>query len=306
MNEEERTWLDESIGDGSKTNGASECTRWSNGKHDSFGCVLSKSMKEKSQTVPSVHRSSKGFSSLDRLPSSSMRTSSRRRRRSTGPLASRWVRRSTCSEQTVDAIPAKYSQTMCSRDLDVDLDENLPSSKTRLCSYPPCSSTTIQLSLPVRSSLLQCSRRSRADVDVQEGFNDHDDDDEEFTLPTHPPITVTIQGQSSRSLIDRHHHGFHADQIFSPDHVYRVNDEQRIHLDTASLKGASTIVTYFMDLLKPSDNKLAMKLFGSRKGVLKERLRQQRAGHCIIHPCSNFRFVSPFSFSFSSPCPLSL
>ncbi|CAF4024329.1 unnamed protein product, partial [Rotaria sp. Silwood1] len=34
---------------------------------------------------------------------------------------------------------------------------------------------------------------------------------------------------------------------------------------------------YFMDLLKPSDNKLAMKLFGSRKGVLKERLRQQRS-----------------------------
>ncbi|CAF3257625.1 unnamed protein product, partial [Rotaria sp. Silwood2] len=45
-----------------------------------------------------------------------------------------------------------------------------------------------------------------------------------------------------------------------------------------------------MDLLKPSDNKLALKLFGSRKGLLKERLRQQRAGHCIIHPCSNFRF----------------
>ena len=251
--------------DGSKTIGASGCARWSNGKRDSLGCALSQSMKEKSRTVPSVHRSSKGLTSLDRLRSSSMRP--------------------TCSDQTVHMIPAKFS-----RDLDVDLDENVPSPKTRLCSYPPCSSTTIQLSLPVRSSLVQCSRRSRsrsrADVDVHEGF---DEDDEEFTLPTHPPITVTIQGQSSRSLIDCQHHGFHADQICSPDHVYLVNDEQRIHLDTASLKGASTIVTYFMDLLKPSDNKLAMKLFGSRKGVLKERLRQQRAGHCIIHPCSTFR-----------------
>ena len=246
-------------------------------------------MKEKSRTVPSVHRSSKGFTSLDRLPSSSMRpmrTSSPRR--SPGPLTNRWIRPSTCSDQTVHMIPGTYSRTKFSRDLDVDLDENVPSPKTRLCSYPPCSSTTIQLSLPVRSSLVQCSRRSRsrADVDIHEGF---DEDDEEFTLPTHPPITVTIQGQSSRSLIDCQHHGFHADQICSPDHVYLVNDEQRIHLDTASLRGASTIVTYFMDLLKPSDNKLAMKLFGSRKGVLKERLRQQRAGHCIIHPCSTFR-----------------
>ena len=46
---------------------------------------------------------------------------------------------------------------------------------------------------------------------------------------------------------------------------------------------------YFVSMLQPSDNKLAMKLFGSKKGVLKEKLRQQNVGHWIIHPCSNFR-----------------
>lgn len=47
--------------------------------------------------------------------------------------------------------------------------------------------------------------------------------------------------------------------------------------------------SYFVSMLQPSDNKLAMKLFGSKKGVLKEKLRQQEVGHWIIHPCSNFR-----------------
>lgn len=40
-----------------------------------------------------------------------------------------------------------------------------------------------------------------------------------------------------------------------------------------------------------SDNKLAMKLFGSRNALLKEKRRQQAAKSWIIHPCSNFRLV---------------
>ena len=99
---------------------------------------------------------------------------------------------------------------------------------------------------------------------------------------------MTIEPQLSSNDEIEQDNCFHDDQICSADNVHVV--EERGNVDP-SLKGGSTIVTYFMDLLKPSDNKLAMKLFGSRKGVLKERLRQQRAGHCIIHPCSNFRFV---------------
>jgi hypothetical protein len=139
--------------------------------------------------------------------------------------------------------------------------------------------TTIKLSLPVRSSGLNPSRRHK--LGHQHSIQG------EFTLPTNPPITVTIQPQSNLILNNPKENSFHDDQICPPERVNILN-EQRISLDP-SLKGASTIVNYFMDLLKPSDNKLAMKLFGSRKGVLKERLRQQRSGHCIIHPCSNFR-----------------
>lgn len=51
----------------------------------------------------------------------------------------------------------------------------------------------------------------------------------------------------------------------------------------------SYLKSYVVSMLQPSDNKLAMKLFGSKKGVLKEKLRQQEVGHWIIHPCSNFR-----------------
>lgn len=48
------------------------------------------------------------------------------------------------------------------------------------------------------------------------------------------------------------------------------------------------IVAFF----QPSDNKLAMKLFGTRSALQKERRRQQQTGLWIIHPCSNFRCAS--------------
>jgi len=48
-------------------------------------------------------------------------------------------------------------------------------------------------------------------------------------------------------------------------------------------------------LFQPTDNKLAMKLFGSKKALMKERIRQKAAGHWVIHPCSNFRWVSRLS-----------
>jgi len=44
-------------------------------------------------------------------------------------------------------------------------------------------------------------------------------------------------------------------------------------------------------LFQPSDNKLAMKLFGNKNALLKEKLRQKAVGKWVIHPCSNFRFA---------------
>lgn len=48
----------------------------------------------------------------------------------------------------------------------------------------------------------------------------------------------------------------------------------------------SQIFSFF----QASDNKLAMKLFGSKSALLKEKRRQQVANTWIIHPCSNFRW----------------
>ena len=45
------------------------------------------------------------------------------------------------------------------------------------------------------------------------------------------------------------------------------------------------IISFF----QPSDNKLAMKLFGNKNALMKEKLRQKAAGNWVIHPCSNFR-----------------
>lgn len=39
-----------------------------------------------------------------------------------------------------------------------------------------------------------------------------------------------------------------------------------------------------------------MKLFGSKKALMNERLRQKESGLLIIHPCSTFRYVFCFFF----------
>lgn len=52
---------------------------------------------------------------------------------------------------------------------------------------------------------------------------------------------------------------------------------------------ASFMRSQIESLFQPSDNKLAMKLFGSKKALMKERMRQRQSGLWIIHPCSNFR-----------------
>lgn len=54
----------------------------------------------------------------------------------------------------------------------------------------------------------------------------------------------------------------------------------------------SFIKNQLQALFQPTDNKLAMKLFGSKKALMKERIRQKAAGHWVIHPCSSFRCVS--------------
>lgn len=51
----------------------------------------------------------------------------------------------------------------------------------------------------------------------------------------------------------------------------------------------TTVLSGLRTVFEPSMNRLSMKIYGSEKAVLKERLRQRLLGAWIIHPCSKFR-----------------
>uniref|UniRef100_T1GKV4 Ion transport N-terminal domain-containing protein n=1 Tax=Megaselia scalaris TaxID=36166 RepID=T1GKV4_MEGSC len=81
----------------------------------------------------------------------------------------------------------------------------------------------------------------------------------------------------------------------------------KVHFDDVSLYGtpkeepmptipvvsekvsANFLKNQLQSWFQPTDNRLAMKLFGSRKALVKERIRQKTSGHWVIHPCSSFR-----------------
>ncbi|XP_070542032.1 potassium/sodium hyperpolarization-activated cyclic nucleotide-gated channel 2-like [Ptychodera flava] len=52
----------------------------------------------------------------------------------------------------------------------------------------------------------------------------------------------------------------------------------------------SFIKDHIWSIFEPTDNKLSMKLFGSKKALMKEKRRLHEQGKWIIHPCSKFRF----------------
>ncbi|VDL88617.1 unnamed protein product [Schistocephalus solidus] len=61
-------------------------------------------------------------------------------------------------------------------------------------------------------------------------------------------------------------------------------------IDPTKQSTSSFLKEQFFAFFQPSDNKLAMKLFGSKSALNRERKRQQQEGKWIIHPCSSFRF----------------
>jgi len=65
--------------------------------------------------------------------------------------------------------------------------------------------------------------------------------------------------------------------------------------DDAKKRGATcpwrSVRGVLRSLFEPADNKLAMKLFGNRNALMKERQRQRAANSWVIHPCSDFRSV---------------
>lgn len=130
----------------------------------------------------------------------------------------------------------------------------------------------------------------------------------------HPSITITLDSDSDSIYSD----------YLSPDINYQNNVKVQFLGDEASLYGTPkeelipnpvemqpndqkpSPTTYLKDQIltffQPSDNKLAMKLFGNKNALMKEKMRHKSVGNWVIHPCSNFRLETLFFFSVSNAC----
>ncbi|XP_059165067.1 potassium/sodium hyperpolarization-activated cyclic nucleotide-gated channel 4-like isoform X1 [Physella acuta] len=120
-----------------------------------------------------------------------------------------------------------------------------------------------------------------------------------------PSITITLDSDSDSVYSD-----YLSPEINYKNHENKVQflgDETSLYgtpkeelpaeKDTASIdaltkntSAKSYLKEQIMNFFQPSDNKLAMKLFGNKTALIKEKMRHKRVGNWVIHPCSNFRF----------------
>lgn len=127
--------------------------------------------------------------------------------------------------------------------------------------------------------------------------------------PANPTITVTMNDVDHESMVSDYlmtekmfknsadgKVGFHNNILGDEASLYGTPKEELtplkdVETPTKSVNNSATnylkdqIVSFF----QPSDNKLAMKLFGNKNALRKEKMRQKAAGNWVIHPCSNFR-----------------
>lgn len=114
---------------------------------------------------------------------------------------------------------------------------------------------------------------------------------QQSTVTRSPPVICVKD--SSGNVLDRDDvslYGTPKDEDYDPQLTFN-NNQGTYNMDSSKLGGPSFMRHQIEALFQPSDNKLAMKLFGSKKALMNERLRQKESGHWIIHPCSTFRFV---------------
>lgn len=114
------------------------------------------------------------------------------------------------------------------------------------------------------------------------------------------PRRAKLPGRS-RSMCGRHtknqQHYLSSDRICATkDPGLREDFGRSFSFKELSRSGnISASTTYLKEqitsVFQPSDNKLAMKLFGNKAALMKEKQRQKAVGKWVIHPCSNFRSV---------------
>ena len=128
--------------------------------------------------------------------------------------------------------------------------------------------------------------------------DDDDNEDDFITKLEHP---FTDEKQDLLTYLDRHginspvkqtpeeHGGTSALDILG---IIEERDTGALGTDqplSMQAKPVGFLQRQLWTVLQPSDNRLSMKLFGSKKGLQKEKFRLRKAGVLIIHPCSHFR-----------------
>lgn len=116
-----------------------------------------------------------------------------------------------------------------------------------------------------------------------------------------PSITITIDSDEESLYSDylsptTNYHGDIKVQFVGDDtSLYGTPKEELLPSSLESnISDQKSSPTFFLreqiySFFQPSDNKLAMKLFGNRNALIKEKMRHKRVGFWVIHPCSNFR-----------------
>lgn len=115
-----------------------------------------------------------------------------------------------------------------------------------------------------------------------------------------PPLLTITRDMDDASLVSDYitptPYGMHKDSIFAnlgdDISLYGTPKEELSpfrETDASRLSPSNYLKDQIISFFQPSDNKLAMKLFGNKNALMKEKLRQKAAGNWVIHPCSNFR-----------------
>ncbi|XP_041367918.1 potassium voltage-gated channel subfamily H member 7-like isoform X2 [Gigantopelta aegis] len=122
------------------------------------------------------------------------------------------------------------------------------------------------------------------------------------TNAVNPSITITLDSDDDSIYSDylspeiNYRHDVKVQFLGDDTSLYGTPKEELFPSSTENVsmdqksKSSSFLRDQVSNFFQPSDNKLAMKLFGNKNALMKEKMRHKRAGNWVIHPCSNFRF----------------
>ncbi|KAK4472686.1 hypothetical protein MN116_002697 [Schistosoma mekongi] len=145
-------------------------------------------------------------------------------------------------------------------------------------------------------------------VNCIDSLQDHNDNNTTTTTTTTNNNNNNEKNLRTRSVILQTDYDFlneiKREKTLRKGHLLLNDNEKRIKSElsestdheTESLlsqddkpSGSFHLKEQFFAFFQPTGNKLAMKLFGTKLALDRERLRQEQQGDWIIHPCSNFR-----------------